>query len=160
MLLGGTASLAAYDAVLASVQYNNTSGGPGAANETINVVANDGISNSNTAVSTITVSIPPVVELNAPSTNYTTSWNNSGAVTITGTTAPLVSGLSKPGGASPYREGICGLRTPNSGTIGEYNATTGAVVNASLVSGFSVPTAIAVSGGNLWVANHWQRHNW
>ena len=85
LLLSGTASLAAYQTVLASVQYNNTSGGPGVASETINVVANDGISNSNTAVSTISI-VSPVVQLNAPSANYTTSWTNSGAVAITGLT--------------------------------------------------------------------------
>ena len=57
LLLSGNASLAAYETVLASVQYNNTSGGPGVASETINIVANDGISNSNTAVSTITINV-------------------------------------------------------------------------------------------------------
>ena len=41
----------------------------------------------------------------------------------------------------------------NGNTIGEYNATTGAPVNASLVSGLSNPQGIAVSGGNLWVTN-------
>ena len=41
-----------------------------------------------------------------------------------------------------------------SGTIGEYNATTGAVINAALISGLNEPTAIVVSGGNLWVANY------
>ncbi len=39
------------------------------------------------------------------------------------------------------------------GTIGEYNATTGAVVNAALVSGLNVPTGIAVFGSDLFVAN-------
>src|ERR1022692_3698910 len=38
-------------------------------------------------------------------------------------------------------------------TIGEYNATTGATVNASLVSGLSSPEGIAVSGGDLFVVN-------
>ena len=39
------------------------------------------------------------------------------------------------------------------GTIGEYNATTGTTVNASVVSGLSDPAGIAVSGANLFVAN-------
>jgi DNA-binding beta-propeller fold protein YncE len=39
------------------------------------------------------------------------------------------------------------------GTIGEYNTTTGATINASLVSGLNTPLGIAVSGGNLFVAN-------
>ena len=43
----------------------------------------------------------------------------------------------------------------NRGTIGEYNATTGAVINASLVSGLNDPSGIAVSGGNLSVIEPW-----
>src|ERR1017187_1279308 len=39
-----------------------------------------------------------------------------------------------------------------SGTIGEYT-TSGATVNASLVSGLSNPSGIAVSGSDLFVAN-------
>jgi hypothetical protein len=39
------------------------------------------------------------------------------------------------------------------GTVGEYNATTGATVNASLVSGLTDPIGIALSGGNLFVDN-------
>jgi hypothetical protein len=38
------------------------------------------------------------------------------------------------------------------GTIGEYDAVTGATINAALVSGLSEPTRIAVSGGHIWVA--------
>ena len=38
-------------------------------------------------------------------------------------------------------------------TVGEYNATTGATVNASLVSGLTDPIGIALSGGNLFVDN-------
>ena len=40
----------------------------------------------------------------------------------------------------------------NTGTIGEYT-TSGAVVNASLVSGLNDPNGLAVSGSNLFVAN-------
>ena len=39
------------------------------------------------------------------------------------------------------------------GTIGEYT-TTGATVNAALVSGLSNPMGIAVSGSNLFVTNY------
>jgi len=38
-------------------------------------------------------------------------------------------------------------------TIGEYNATTGAAINASLISGLHGPQSVAVSGGHLFVAN-------
>jgi len=40
----------------------------------------------------------------------------------------------------------------NSGTIGEYT-TSGATVNASLVSGLTGPAGVAVSGSNLFVAS-------
>ena len=50
-------------------------------------------------------------------------------------------------------------RIPRNGTIGEYT-TSGAVVNASLVSGLNYPFGIAVSGSNLFVANSRHRHDW
>ena len=40
----------------------------------------------------------------------------------------------------------------NGGGIGEYDATTGATINATLVSGVYHPVGITVSGGNLFVA--------
>src|SRR6202011_924315 len=43
--------------------------------------------------------------------------------------------------------------TSQGGTIGEYDATTGAAINPSLVSGLNSPFGIAVSGANLYVAN-------
>ena len=154
LLLSGTASLAAYQTVLASVQYNNTIGGPGVASETINVVANDGISNSNTAVSTITISAAgrraqrAQLRTTRPVGRIPARWP------ITGVNAlPLVSGLSNPLGIAVSGANLWVANT-GGGTIGEYNATTGAVVNAALVSGLNSPTGIAVSGGNLWVANH------
>jgi len=40
-----------------------------------------------------------------------------------------------------------------SGTIGEYNATTGATINSAWVSGLDSPYGLALSGGKLFVAN-------
>jgi hypothetical protein len=76
----------------------------------------------------------------------------------------LVSGLS------PYPQGIAvsggnlfvtitgtrtnGIYNPGSGSIGVYNATTGATVNAALVTGLDGPLDIAVFGGNLLVLNN------
>src|SRR5438132_1544122 len=39
-------------------------------------------------------------------------------------------------------------------SIGEYNATTGATINPSLVSGLNDPVGIALYGGNLFVVNN------
>jgi hypothetical protein len=46
-----------------------------------------------------------------------------------------------------------GFSPKPSGTIGVYNATTGAAINASFVTGLSEPGALAVSGNALFVAN-------
>ena len=154
LLLSGLASLADYETVLASVQYNNIDGGPGVASESISIVANNGISSSNTAVSTIAINAPPVVELNPSSTNYATSWTNSGAVAITPNASTMfVSGLDNPNAIAVAGDDLW-VANYNSGTISEYNATTGAVINAALISGLNGPVAIVVSGGNLWVANY------
>ena len=67
--------------------------------------------------------------------------------------ASLVSGLSHPVGIAVSGSNLF-VANHGTGTIGEYNATSGAVVNASLVSGLSDPAGIAVSGSNLFVANY------
>ena len=40
------------------------------------------------------------------------------------------------------------------GTIGEYDAATGAAINPSIVTGLDFPNGIAVSGNDLFVVNH------
>jgi hypothetical protein len=41
----------------------------------------------------------------------------------------------------------------NTGTVGEYDAATGAAINPNLVTGLSQPVGLAVSGNTLFVAN-------
>ena len=41
-----------------------------------------------------------------------------------------------------------------SGTVGEYNATTGAAINANFITGLSLPAKLVLSGNNLFVANN------
>jgi WD40 repeat protein len=41
----------------------------------------------------------------------------------------------------------------NSGTVGEYDATTGAVINANFITGLSYPTGLAVVGNTLYVTS-------
>ena len=63
----------------------------------------------------------------------------------------LVSGLADPQGLALSADGTNILvANPNgggasSGTIGEYNAVTGAAVNASLITGLNYPTEIVVA---------------
>ena len=47
-----------------------------------------------------------------------------------------------------------------SGTIGEYNATTGAAINAALISGLSVPIGHRGVGRESVGHERWQRHDW
>ncbi len=93
LLLSGNASLSAYQAALASVQYNNTNQGPGVASETINVVANDGISNTNTAYTTILFTIPEVVGVQVDGTgwspNFLAALQAAGEGNGTGYTIPV-----------------------------------------------------------------------
>ncbi len=39
------------------------------------------------------------------------------------------------------------------GTVGTYNAKTGAPINTNFITGLSYPSALVVSGNNLWVSN-------
>ena len=64
----------------------------------------------------------------------------------------LVSGLGEPNGLVVSGPDLF-VTNFGTGTIGEYDATTGAAVNRSLVSGLSYPIAIAVSGPDLFVTN-------
>jgi hypothetical protein len=43
---------------------------------------------------------------------------------------------------------------PGSGTVGEYDLSTGTPINISLVTGLTSPTGIAASSGTLFVANY------
>ncbi len=93
--------------------------------------------------------------------------------TLTATVSPTASGtlsntptLSGPYGTTVSASLVNGLNDPAfialsgndlfvtnsvSGTIGEYNATTGAVINAALVTGLNFPEGIAISGNDLFV---------
>jgi hypothetical protein len=78
-----------------------------------------------------------------------------GEYNLDGTTinSSLVSGLSGPVGVV-VSGGNLFVVNQHIGTIGEYNATTGATINASFITGLGVngPTYIALSGGNLFVS--------
>ncbi|WP_319421314.1 DUF4347 domain-containing protein [Pleurocapsa sp. FMAR1] len=89
--LTGSASLANYQTAISQITYNNTAGVAGriTGDRTINVVVNDGNANSNTAISTISVSLlnnsPPVLDLDdndssgATGANYQTTFNKNGS---------------------------------------------------------------------------------
>ena len=62
-------------------------------------------------------------------------------------------GVESSGGIAVSGSDLFVANYVSNGTIGEYT-TSGATVNASLVSGLSDPGGIAVSGSNLFVANY------
>ena len=64
--------------------------------------------------------------------------------------ACVASALCAMPGTIPAQIFVTNFKT---GTIGEYNATTGAIVDADLISGLNGPSGIAVSGENLFVTN-------
>ncbi len=64
----------------------------------------------------------------------------------------LVSGLTLPTGVVVIGNNLF-VESYTNGTIGEYNATTGAAINSHLISGLNSPEALATDGTNLFVAN-------
>jgi hypothetical protein len=60
IVLTGSASLADYQTAIAAIRFNNANSNPDSTPRTINVVVNDGTTDSNTAVSTINIFVPPV----------------------------------------------------------------------------------------------------
>ncbi len=92
--LTGSATLANYQTAIAQITYNNTAGLAArlSGDRTVNVVVNDGNTNSNIAISTISVSLldnaVPVLDLDA--NNSTTTGNNYQATfTENGTAVPI-----------------------------------------------------------------------
>ncbi|MGF1590592.1 MAG: DUF4347 domain-containing protein [Pleurocapsa sp.] len=96
--LTGSATLANYQTAIAQITYNNTAGVVGrvTGDRTVNVVVNDGNANSNTAISTISVSLLdnaiPVLDLDgddssgATGNNYQTTFTEKGMAVSIGDT--------------------------------------------------------------------------
>ncbi len=84
LTLSGSGSLADYQAVLRTIKYTNSAGGPLVDSLSIDLQAFDGTLLSN--VATATVILPPIVDLNGglAGTGFTAGWYDSGPVPITG----------------------------------------------------------------------------
>ena len=59
LTITGAANLADYQAVLKTVKYSNTASSPRTGNRTIEVVVNDGVTNSAPAIATVAVATAP-----------------------------------------------------------------------------------------------------
>ncbi len=147
LTLSGIDTLAHYQQVLASVTYNNTTGGPAIGAEIVSVVANDGTNSSAAVTGTININVAPVVLLNSPAANNNTTFTNTGAVAIgnpghvsltDGETASLVSLTAS-------------ITSPNVGDI-----LTDSVAGTSITSSYNAATGIlALSGSDTLV--HYQQ---
>ncbi len=135
LTLSGSDTVANYQAVLRTIKYTNSSGGPHVDSLTVDLQAFDGAIGSNVAVATVT--FPPVLDLNGggAGTGNTTNWFNSGATNLNDTTAATAiapSGIANLSGmtvvlssfhtgdvlAMPAIGGISGLSTSySSGTL-------------------------------------------
>ncbi|MDE5087209.1 MAG: hypothetical protein O4805_08660, partial [Trichodesmium sp. St16_bin2-tuft] len=89
--LTGSATLSDYQTAIAQIQYNNTSGDPNTTARRVEVVVNDGNTNSNTATTTINITAvndAPVLDLDgdnsstATGNDYTTTFTEGTAVAI------------------------------------------------------------------------------
>lgn len=69
-------------------------------------------------------------------------------VTVSGKTGVITEIL--PSGNDLYAT-IVNVSSGDVGAVGEYNATTGAAINSSLITGLSLPGGLAISGNNLYV---------
>src|SRR5437870_11200529 len=78
-----------------------------------------------------------------------------GEYNLDGTTvnASLITGLTGPAGLALSGNKLYAVTDVGSGTVGEYDATSGAAINATLVTGLSSPQALVLSGNNLYVTN-------
>ncbi len=79
LTLSGSDTVANYQAVLRTIKYTNSSGGPLVDSLTVDLQAFDGAIGSNVAVATVT--FPPVLDLNGgvdAARGNTTNWYNSG----------------------------------------------------------------------------------
>ncbi len=95
LTLSGTATVAEYQQVLRTLTYNNISQAPDTTTRTVNVVVNDGTSNSTPAVATITIqgaNDAPSVDLNGgdSGTGFAATYTEDGAaVAIVGANATI-----------------------------------------------------------------------
>ena len=95
LTMSGADSVADYQAVLRTVKYDNTNGGPGVGSVTVAVVASDGQLTGAEADATVNIVLggpPPAIDLNgaASGTSFTATWNGSTPVKIADPTATIV----------------------------------------------------------------------
>jgi hypothetical protein len=137
--LTGSDTVADYQQVLRTITYNNTSGGPGVAQETATVVANDGVVNSTPVTATINMPAPTLsltAGAGSGAPNYTTTWYNQGSIPIENNVLATIGSPS-------------GMSTLNSLTVTLATFHTGDVLSLAPLGGVSLALTSSYSAGTL-----------
>ena len=164
--LSGVATLAQYQTALASVGYSSTATVPIGPTKTINVIVNDGVDNSNTAVTTINMALmtiaksaaAPTVNKGASATltdasdtiTYTYTITNTGAVALTAATpvdiGPKFNGVSGTGTLSAFTPATAAIAVgANAVFTATYTLSTADVANGAGITNGVVNTASATA---------------
>ena len=144
LFLSGPATLANYESCLRSLKYSNTSTNPDPAQRTVNVIVNDGSTNSSTAASLITVN--PVND--APSgANNTVSINEDATYTF----AASDFGFTDPNDSPAHSFSAVKITTLPSGTLALSNVpvTAGQTIPVTSIPNLTFTPAANASGTPL-----------
>ena len=152
--LSGVATLAQYQTALQAVGYSSTAANPAGPAKTINVVVNDGVDNSNTAVATISMATLSLVKAaSAPTVasgtsatltdagdkiTYTYTVTNSGTLALT-TVAPTDAG--------PKFNGVSGTGTLSAFTPATASIAAGA--NQVFTATYTLSAADVMNGAGI-----------
>jgi len=152
--LTGVATLAQYQTALAQIGYSSTAPNPAGPAKTINVIINDGVDNSNTAVATINMAAMSITKAaSAPTVNkgtnitltdagdtiaYTYTVTNTGTLALS-TVAPLDTG--------PKFNGIAGTGTMSAFAPATANIAIGAT--ATFTATYTMSAADVINGAGI-----------
>ena len=152
--LTGVGTLAQYQTALQAIGYSSTAAVPVGPTKTINVIVNDGVDNSNTAVTTINMALMTITKsASAPTVNkgtsttltdagdtitYTYTITNTGAVDLTAA-APLDAG--------PKFNGVAGTNTLSAFTPATAAIAVGA--NATFTATYTLSAADVTNGAGI-----------
>ncbi len=173
LTLSGSDTLAHYQQVLRTVAYNNTTGSPGVAAETVSVVASDGINSSAPALATININVttPPssvsAVKLFYDNSQFNknvegvgTGTNDDKAIDTSKTAYLPGAGTANFSNVSAYTDGINGIMVDlaTGGAHGNLNASdftfrVGTNNSPSLWASAPTPSTISVRTGSPAAGN-------
>ncbi len=148
LVFTGLDSTADYQSELQAITYNNANGGPGVYVEYFTATGIDALGGvSNTLTGTVNIQVPPVVLLNNPMANNTTSFTNAGPVAI-----------GNPGQVS-VTDGESGNLVSLTASITNLHAgdvLTDSVAGTSITSSYNAGTGVLTLSGSDTLAHYQQ----